>query len=382
MNLQLQKFKICLITILLFIIAILYHKYNIANNDSYNFKIHKPKDSITLESNTILFESFIIPQESNIPSAHSSSFTNLPNGDIIAFWFAGTKEGNPDVKIWSSTFHNHQWSMAKPVVDSTMVSTSNHRYVVKIGNPVIYRAENGVLHLFVVSVSVGGWSGSTVNHLKSYDNGLTWSNPQRIINSPFLNISTLVRAAAIPLNNGGFYLPVYHELMRKYPEMLLFNANGEFVRQIRISGQNHLLQPTILAINEEKAYAYFRNGSSTPKQILVATTTNSGKNWSNLTKINLTNQDSSIAVTNLNDGRYLMVYNQENRTQLDLAISTDGLNWKSIYKLENTQNEEFSYPAIHVYGDNINIMYTDNRKHIKHVLMNREWINKVIKDDH
>lgn len=379
MNIKSQTLKIIAITALFITSWGLYKQYLLSDNNSYHFKINS-HTNISLENQSIIFESFIIPQESNIPAAHSSSFTNLPNGDIIAFWFAGTKEGNPDVKIWSSKFHNHQWDNPTPIVDSKMVSTSNHRYVVKIGNPVVYRADNGTLHLFVVSVSVGGWSGSTLNHLKSYDEGKTWSNPERIVNSPFFNISTLVRTSAVALSDGGFYLPVYHELIRKYPEILLFDKYGNFVKQIRISGNNHLLQPTILAINPQKAYAYFRNGSSSPQAIVVSVTNDSGLSWAKLGKTNLTNQDSSIAVANLNDGRYLMVYNQLGRTQLDLAISTDGINWKPFYKIEDTPNREFSYPALHVYNDNIHLMYTDNRKHIKHVLFNREWINKVIKN--
>ncbi|MDD3267513.1 MAG: exo-alpha-sialidase, partial [Burkholderiales bacterium] len=177
-----------------------------------------------------------------------------------------------------------------------------------------------------------------------------------------------------------FYLPVYHELLRKYPEILLFDKYGNFVKQIRISGNNHLLQPTILAISPQKAYAYFRNGISSPQAIVASVTYDAGLNWTKLSKTNLTNQDSSIAVANLNDGRYLMVYNQLGRTQLDLAISRDGINWKPFYKIENTPNKEFSYPALHVYNDDIHLMYTDNRKHIKHVLFNREWINQVTKN--
>ncbi|MDD3266254.1 MAG: exo-alpha-sialidase, partial [Burkholderiales bacterium] len=194
MNIKSQMLKTLAIIALFTTSWGLYKQYLLSDNNSYSFKI-STSTRTSLEHQSAIFESFIIPQEANIPAAHSSSFTNLPNGDIIAFWFAGTKEGNPDVRIWSAKFHEHKWSNPVPIVDSKMVSTSNHRYVVKIGNPVVYRADNGTLHLFVVSVSVGGWSGSTLNHLKSYDEGKTWSNPERIVNSPFFNISTLVRTS-------------------------------------------------------------------------------------------------------------------------------------------------------------------------------------------
>jgi predicted neuraminidase len=61
-----------------------------------------------------------------------------------------------------------------------------------------------------------------------------------------------------------------------------------------------------------------------------------------------------------------------------LAISHDGINWHPIYQLENTLNDEFSYPDIQINGDIIDVMYTNNRKNIKHVRFNRAWLNEVV----
>lgn len=326
------------------------------------------------------FESQIIPQPAYLPAAHSSSFTMLPNNDLLAFWFAGTKEGQPDVKIWHSWYHAGKWLMATSLVDPQMIAKANHRYVIKVGNPVIYRAADGLLHLFVVSVSVGGWAGSALNHLTSADEGKTWSAPQRIIISPFFNISTLVRASAVSLSDGGFYLPVYHEFIRKYPELLRFNSAGKFVEQIRISAKNQMLQPSLVPISTTQAWAYLRNGSSNAESrpMFVAATFSGGKTWQTPVATNLTNPDSSVVVVNLGDGRLLMVYNPLKRSQLTLAISHDGLNWRPIYNLEDSLGKEFSYPAIQINGNNLDILYTNNRQNIKHVRFNRRWLNEVI----
>ena len=328
-----------------------------------------------------MFESQIIPQPSYLPAAHSSSFTMMPNGDLLAFWFAGTREGSPDVKIWSSTYHSGKWSMAHAVLDPSMIARANHRYVIKVGNPVIYRAQSGELHLFVVSVSVGGWSGSALNHLTSDDDGKTWSQPERIVISPFFNLSTLVRTSAVSLSDGGFYLPVYLELGRKYPELLRFNADGDFIEQIRITAKNRMIQPSIMPISSDSAWAYFRNSSTNldDRELFAAKTLDGGKSWSKPEMTNLTNPDSSLEVVNLADGRYLMVYNQDNRSHLNLAISVNGLYWRKIYELENTAGDEFSYPSVHVNNGYIDVLYTNNRKTIKHVRFNREWLSEVIK---
>jgi predicted neuraminidase len=364
------------------VISVLLYQENQAS--TYN-KIQFSLDNDFLSSGQLItqqpyFESQLIPQPAYLPAAHSSSFTMLANGDLLAFWFAGTKEGRPDVKIWSSIYHHGKWSMAKALVDPQMIAKANHRYVIKVGNPVIYRAKNGFLHLFVVSVSIGGWSGSALNHLMSSDNGKTWTAPERIIISPFFNISTLVRTSAVSLVDGGFYLPVYMELGRKYPELLRFDAKGKFIEQIRITAKNKMIQPSVVPINSTKAWAFFRNTAKLgqSRDLYASVSNNGGVTWSSPHKTNLTNPDSSLVATNLGGGNMLMVYNQDDRSKLKLAISNDGLTWHPIYMLENQVGKEFSYPAIQVNGNKIDIMYTDDRKSIKHVRFNREWLNGVI----
>lgn len=361
--------------------ASLYLKYEHLGLNNAKFRLEANVRYLGQALKPPIFESQVIPQPSYLPAAHSSSFTVMSNGDLLAFWFAGTREGSPDVKIWSSTYHAGHWSMAKSVLDPSMIAKANHRYVIKIGNPVIYRAQDGELHLFVVSVSVGGWSGSALNHLTSHDNGKTWSKPERIVISPFFNLSTLVRTSAVSLSDGGFYLPVYLELGRKYPELLRFNADGIFVEQTRITVKNRMIQPSVMPISGDVAWAYFRNSSPnlSERELFVSKTLDAGRSWSKPQVTNLTNPDSSLEVVNLSDGRYLMVYNQENRGHLDLAISVNGVYWRKIYELENTFGDEFSYPSVHVNQSYIDILYTNNRKTIKHIRFNREWLNEVIK---
>lgn len=381
-----RNFQLCRViaVVLLLLVTVLLYQENESTYDyRASFRLEASTRDLALRSQKPFFESQIIPQPAYLPAAHSSSFVMLPNKSLLAFWFSGTREGSPDVKIWSSTYQDGTWKMASSLVDPQMISKANHRYVVKVGNPVIYLARNGELHLFVVSVSVGGWSGSNLNHLISTDRGKTWSKPERIVISPFFNISTLVRTSAVSLTDGGFYLPVYHEFIRKYPELLRFDANGKFIEQIRISNKNRMLQPSIMPINSDTAYAYFRNSSldDSPKNIFMSETTDGGRHWSALKATNLTNHDASVVAANLNDGRYIMVYNEKTRGHLWLAISSDGMNWKPFYQLENVEGDEFSYPDVQVNGDIVDIMYTNNRKNIKHVRFNREWLNGKIRND-
>ena len=58
------------------------------------------------------------------------------------------------------------------------------------------------------------------------------------------------------------------------------------------------------------------------------------------------------------------------RNKLNLAVSTDGFNWKDIAELENKPEGEFSYPSVIETSDKkVHVVYTANRKWIRHVVM-------------
>lgn len=376
------NFRVFAILILLLVSLLILQRIQQAKLANPLFSPTEFSRTISSSDKSILFESQLIPQPFNVPSAHSSSFITLANGDLLAFWFAGSKEGNADVQIWMSRYHNGVWSTSTPIVNPAMVSQAVNRYVVKVGNPVVYLDSNNILHLFVVSVSVGGWSGSSLNHLTSTDDGQSWSLPERIVVSPFFNISTLVRTSAISLTNGGFYLPVYHEFIRKYPELLRFDSNGNFVNINRITNKNRVLQPSLVPLSSESAVVYLRNSTlgDESKNIYAVFTHDGGLHWDKPVMTNLLNNDSSVVGLNLRDGRYLMIYNQGTRGHLWLAISTDQLTWHPIYQLESNElpNAEYSYPDMHLTGSTLDITYTYNRKEIKHVRLSLAWLNKVM----
>ena len=100
----------------------------------------------------------------------------------------------------------------------------------------------------------------------------------------------------------------------------------------------------------------------------------------------LPNPNSGIDGLTLKDGRHLLVYNPTNknwgdRVPLSVAVSKDGKTWKEVIQLEKVTNpettdeEEYSYPAIIQTEDNlIHIVYTWNRKMVKHVVINPKMI--------
>lgn len=362
--------------ILCLTLDLIYYTSLYTSKPRFKLEYHTPT-----QNNVPVFESYLIPQPDFLIASHSATFDVLENGDLLAFWFAGSHEGKPDVKIWSARFSNNHWNNATIAISSQMLSKQLFQYVHKIGNPVVYKAANGILHLFVVSVGVvGGWSVSNIDQLQSKDNGLTWGKVQKLTLTPLLNISTLARTRAITLENGGFYLPVYHEMLYTYPELLRFDGHGNFVQTIRMTSKRDMLQPAIVPTTRTLGYSFMRNKGIHDTVLYMQYSKDGGMSWSRPKATNVSNRDSSIAVILLNNGKLLMVRNPLDRSQLVLSISDDGLIWHDIVILENTLDMEYSYPSIQSHNELIDILYTYDRKKIKHVRFNQAWLDQYIRD--
>jgi len=112
--------------------------------------------------------------------------------DIVAVWFGGTREGATDVKLYSDhkNFSNGDWGSDRVVMTPERTAETQHRYVRKLGNAVLAPNADGSLSMIYVSVSLGGWATSSLNHAVSTDGGLSFGDPVRLVTSPMFNLST------------------------------------------------------------------------------------------------------------------------------------------------------------------------------------------------
>jgi predicted neuraminidase len=322
------------------------------------------------------WEAHLIAGPSEAPSVHSATLAALPGGDRLAFWYGGTDEAKPDVAVYMARYHDGRWQPGHCLLRPAEVARAESRFVRRVGNPVVHRDAQDRLHLFFVSVGFGGWAGSSLNQMISRDEGSTWSAPRRLVTSPFLNLSTLVRNRAVSLADGGFLLPVYHEMIRKFPELLWFDADGKMLRKIRMDGQHGSLQPCVVPVAAGTAFGFLRDRCLGGNHVLWQRTEDGGITWTPPRALDLPNVDSAVTAGRLADGRLLLAYNPTyDRDELDLAVSADGLAWRQLAQLEHgSRDDEFSYPTLLVDGDNIDLCYTWKRKHIKHVRLNHAWI--------
>ena len=167
-------------------------------------------------------QDFIIPDQGT-GMVHVASICEMPEGKFAASWYGGTREGAKDVAIFLSSLSPGEedgWSKPKVVADRVSASRELRRYVKKVGNSVVFSDPMNRLWMVFVTIPFGGWSCSSLNVKISDDGGNTWTRARRLTLSPFLNISELVRNNPVPLQEGGFGVPIYHEFIGYFPEIL------------------------------------------------------------------------------------------------------------------------------------------------------------------
>ena len=355
-----------------------------------------------------LFVSRRLPQQA--PSAHASSLAMAPDGSLLVAWFAGEREGARDVSIqmarFPRSFFGGPWRadgsdalptgvMAPPAeywtsLTREQLQTLTSRVIRKIGNPVLWFDGKGHLHMHVVSVSYGGWSGSAVNQLASDDEGHTWSQAKRLMLSPFFNLSSLVRTQPQVMQDGSIGLPAYHEFVQKWGLWVRVEPEGAVLQATPMQRyEGDWLQPAVVATASTEAVAALRAGGHAPRKVGRSATIDGGRTWPlrpGDATIDIPNPDSSVAMIRLSDGSLLMACNpiEHGRNRLQLFVSTDGgTHWKPSGLIETGDaGDEFSYPALVQDRDGlIHLSYTWKRQAICLCTFSPEWIERTASNE-
>lgn len=328
--------------------------------------------------------------DSGAPSVHAASLIALKDGAVRAFWFAGSREGAADVVINTAVYdaQSARWSAPTVVMDRVSAEKGLSRYIAKLGNPLPARMSDGRIQLFVVTVSIGGWAGSSISTVISDDEGLTWSQPARLITSPLINLSTLVKSPPLQFTDGRLGLPTYHEWIGRFGEFLRLDVN-RVIDKRRMSSGRGAIQPVVFVDDAQKAIALFRQTRASPqvKQIPVSDTKDAGQSWRVAQDLVIANPNSALASLTLGDGTRLMVLNdvEVGRYRLVMLMSKQGsTEWELIEVLEddeslaNDQRREYSYPyLITADGKDAHLAYTWNRKRIRHIYFPAAWFKQA-----
>lgn len=300
------------------------------------------------------------------PSCHASTIAETPRG-LIAAWFAGTNEKNPDVTIRVARFEDGRWLPSQLVADGSEGEDQDYA----CWNPVLFQPADGPLLLFYkVGPSPDTWWGMLTT---SDDHGLTWSPPRRLGEDPAIgHLLGPVKNKPIRRADGALLCPSSseHDGWRVH-----FEISPDLGRTWRVVGpindgtEFSAIQPSILTYPDGRMQVLCRSRQGV---LTTSWSKDAGETWGPLTATELPNPNAGTDAVTLKDGRQLLVYNHTtrstgNRRMLNVAVSADGTSWTPVLTLENSPGE-YSYPAVIQSSDGlVQITYTYQRKSVKHV---------------
>ncbi len=315
----------------------------------------------------ILTDEFIF-EKAPFASCHASTIAETSHG-LVAAWFGGTRERNPDVGIWISRRINGKWT--EPAELANGIVNDSTRFA--CWNPVLYQVPDGDLLLFYkVGPSPSKWKGMLMS---SPDGGNDWSEPVAL---PEGYIGP-VKNKPVMLNNGsllcgssteGSGWKIHFEITADSGKT--WNKTGH----VDDSKIYRAIQPCILVHKNGDLQALCRSRNGV---ILESWSSYNGLNWSALAPTSLPNNNSGIDAVTLSDGRHLLVYNHVKtpegrskgpRTPLNAALSEDGKTWYAVLILEDSPVSQYSYPSV-IQASNglVHLVYTWRRELIKHVVI-------------
>jgi len=304
-------------------------------------------------------------------SCHASTIVELRNGDLLAAWFGGTWEGNPDVAIWCSRRSAGRWSAAIVLARESKAPT---------WNPVLFHTKDGRLWLYYkFGVGPRAWKAA---RKWSDDEGKSWSAPERLpagIYGPIrakplvLEDGTVVSGSS---TEGSLSWDVWIErssdngkTWKKVGPIGLLQHPYRSERSFSTPDEPYgIIQPSIVSLGGKHLRLYARSSSDIGR-ICVADSLDSGETWSQARSIDLPNPNSAIDALSLPNSEIVLIFNNSStgRTPLNLAVSKDGEHFRIFSTLENTAGE-YSYPAIILGKDGVlHVTYTWKRKRIRYV---------------
>jgi predicted neuraminidase len=325
-----------------------------------------------------------IYEQAPFPSAHASTIVETPEG-LVAAWFGGTAEKNPDVGIWVARRRSSGgWSI--PIEVANGVLPDGRRF--PAWNPVLFAIPSGPLALFYkAGPSPSEWWGMVT---ASDNDAKSWQKPRRLPNG----ILGPIRAKPVLLDSGALLAGsstedagwrVHMETLtetkderrgtgerRTASEEWLARATSAdaWTRTPPLNTPKEFsaIQPTILVHSLKRLQILCRTEQGV---IAESWSDDGGATWSALKATRLPNPSAGIDVLTLTSGLFVLAYNPsaENRHVIALSTSRDGSVWSAPVTIEEGPGE-YSYPAIIQSRDGlVHMTYTWRRQRIRHVVV-------------
>jgi predicted neuraminidase len=318
-------------------------------------------------------------EKAPFPSCHSATIAETPTG-LVASFFGGTKERNPDVEIYISRQIDGAW--LAPVSVANGIQADGTR--LPTWNPVLYQVPGGELLLFYkIGPKPSAWWGMLK---RSADGGKSWSAAEKL---PEGYIGP-VKNKPVLLSNGNLFAPSSTEGDGWKIHFEVTKDNGKTWRKVGPLPENGIkaIQPSILQYGDGKLQLLARTAN---RAVVESWSADNGETWSPLSKTSIPNNNSGTDAVTLKNGLQVLVYNhvlpagdlaKGPRTPLNVSVSRDGKHWSAALILEDSPISQYSYPAVIQTADGmLHFIYTWRRQKIKHVIVDPSKLKlKAIKD--
>ena len=301
------------------------------------------------------------------PQCHASTLECLPDGSLVAAWFAGQHEKAPDVAIWMTRCRQGQWDEPTIIADAAGIPC---------WNPVLFYDDGQLCLFYKVGQTIPQWQ--TMLRV-SVDHGETWAEARELAPGDRGGRGP-VKNKCIRLTDGSWLAPASLETATTWNCFTDRSTDGGQtwtsalvpVDRTRLTGKG-IIQPTLWQGDDGRVHMLMR---STEGVIYRSHSDDLGASWSEAQPTALPNNNSGIDAVRLTDGRIVLVYNPAagnwaSRSPIVFAVSSDqGQTWGEPQWLDHvpcTQNEpdaEFSYPAVIARGKDLYITYTWKRRTI------------------
>lgn len=206
---------------------------------------------------------------------------------------------------------------------------------------------------------------------KSTDNGLTWSNPEKI-NTIKNEYQHAAASRAILLSNGRILLPmaIGGTGTQNYVFCYYSDDKGETWTATKLfkMKNNELYEPCIEELETGRLIMTLRNQSG---KIIFAFSDDNGLTWIDFLKSNIDSPDAPSVIARVPGTEDLiLIWNNntrikdyQNRSPLSLAIShDDGKTWDYLFDIENRPNIGAYYPTINFNSEKLLITYTQRNE--------------------
>ena len=345
--------------------------------------------------------------EALIPNApfetcHAADLLALPNGDMLAVWFAGSDEGNADISIVLSRLEKGagQWSSPVRVSDDATRSEQN---------PSLFLKEDGEIWLmYTAQVSKSPENNpffnlqytAEIRCKKSFDNGRTWGETTVVFDRP----GSFCRQKIQVLSNGRYVFGnwiCFPDESRNGSDITVIQISddqGRTWREVNIPESAGRVHANLVEVRPGVLVALMR--SRFADNIYRSVSEDYGETWSVPVRTELPNNNSSISAIRLDSGAIAMVYNPvrynddpsktvwpQQRCPIEAAISEDeGVTWNYRRVIEpgegfegrynDINNRRYEYPVMTQTADGrIHVAYSfGNRENIKYVCVDEAWI--------